>query len=173
MQEIAVSVGAATGGYADARAAITALVSSGKVAADNYEQFARSITLQSQATGQSIDDLVDKYTEIAKDPLKAVVSLSATYRTMTADVYEQVKALQAQGREQDAVALVQRKFSEESEDMAKRVLGNLGLIERAWKDIKESASEAWDAVKSIGREKTKLDEIAALDSFISLSLIHI
>ena len=167
MQEIAVSVGAATGGYADARAAITALVSSGKVAADNYEQFARSITLQSQATGQSIDDLVDKYTEIAKDPLKAVVSLSATYRTMTADVYEQVKALQAQGREQDAVALVQRKFSEESEDMAKRVLGNLGLIERAWKDIKESASEAWDAVKSIGRDKTKLDEIAALDSFIS------
>ena len=167
MQEIAVSVGAATGGYADARAAITALVSSGKVAADNYEQFARSITLQSQATGQSIDDLVEKYTEIAKDPLKAVVSLSATYRTMTADVYEQVKALQAQGREQDAVALVQRKFSEESEDMAKRVLGNLGLIERAWKDIKESASEAWDAVKSIGREKTKLDEIAALDSFIS------
>lgn len=167
MQEIAVSVGAATGGYADARAAITALVSSGKVAADNYEQFARSITLQSQATGQSIDDLVEKYTEIAKDPLKAVVSLSATYRTMTADVYEQVKALQAQGREQDAVALVQRKFSEESEDMAKRVLGNLGLIERAWKDIKESASEVWDAVKSIGRDKTKLDEIAALNSFIS------
>ena len=167
MQEIAVSVGAATGGYADARAAITALVSSGKVAADNYEQFARSITLQSQATGQSIDDLVDKYTEIAKDPLKAVVALSANYRTMTADVYEQVKALQAQGREQDAVALVQRKFSEESEDMAKRVLGNLGLIERAWKDIKESASEAWDAVKSIGRDKTKLDEIAALNSFIS------
>ena len=167
MQEIAVSVGAATGGYADARAAITALVSSGKVAADNYEQFARSITLQSQATGQNIDDLVDKYTEIAKDPLKAVVSLSATYRTMTADVYEQVKSLQAQGREQDAVALVQRKFSEESEDMAKRVLGNLGLIERTWKDIKESASEAWDAVKSIGREKTKLDELAALDSFIS------
>ena len=167
MQEIAVSVGAATGGYADARAAITALVSSGKVAADNYEQFARSITLQSQATGQSIDDLVEKYTEIAKDPLKAVVSLSATYRTMTADVYEQVKALQAQGREQDAVALVQRKFSEESEDMAKRVLGNLGLIERAWKDIKASASEVWDAVKSIGRDKTKLDELAALNSFIS------
>lgn len=167
MQDIAVSVGAATGGYADARAAITALVSSGKVAADNYEQFARSITFQSQATGQSIDDLVEKYTEIAKDPLKAVVSLSATYRTMTADVYEQVKALQAQGREQDAVALVQRKFSEESEDMAKRVLGNLGLIERAWKDIKASASEVWDAVKSIGRDKTKLDELAALNSFIS------
>ena len=167
MQDIAVSVGAATGGYADARAAITALVSSGKVAADNYEQFARSITLQSQATGQSIDDLVEKYTEIAKDPLKAVVALSANYRTMTADVYEQVKALQAQGREQDAVALVQRKFSEESEDMAKRVLGNLGLIERAWKDIKASASEVWDAVKSIGRDKTKLDELAALNSFIS------
>lgn len=167
MQQIAVSVGAATGGYADARAAITGLVASGQIAADNYAQFARSITLQSEATGKSIDELVGKYTEIAKDPLKAVVALSANYRTMTADVYAQVKALQEQGREQDAVALVQRKFSEESEDMAKRVLGNLGLIERAWKGIKESASEAWDVVKSIGRDKTKLDEIAALDSFIT------
>ena len=130
MQDIAVSVGNATGGYADARAAITALVSSGKVGAENYEQFTRAITLQAQATGQSIDDLVKKYVEIAKDPLQAVVALSANYRTMTADVYAQVKALQAQGREQEAVALVQRKFAAESEEMSTRVLENLGAIER-------------------------------------------
>lgn len=166
MQDIAVSVGNATGGYADARAAITALVSSGKVGAENYEQFTRAITLQAQATGQSIDDLVKKYVEIAKDPLQAVVALSANYRTMTADVYAQVKALQAQGREQEAVALVQRKFAAESEEMSTRVLENLGAIERGWKSIKETASATWDALKSIGRDETKIDRLAALNSTI-------
>lgn len=166
MQDIAVSVGNATGGYADARAAITALVSSGKVGAENYEQFTRAITLQAQATGQSIDDLVKKYVEIAKDPLQAVVALSANYRTMTADVYAQVKALQAQGREQEAVALVQRKFAAESEEMSARVLENLGAIERGWKSIKETASATWDALKSIGRDETKIDRLAALNSTI-------
>lgn len=166
MQDIAVSVGNATGGYADARAAITALVSSGKVGAENYEQFTRAITLQAQATGQSIDDLVKKYVEIAKDPLQAVVALSANYRTMTADVYAQVKALQAQGREQEAVALVQRKFAAESEEMSTRVLENLGAIERGWKSIKETASATWDALKSIGRDETKIDRLTALNSTI-------
>lgn len=166
MQDIAVSVGNATGGYADARAAITALVSSGKVGAENYEQFTRAITLQAQATGQSIDDLVKKYVEIAKDPLQAVVALSANYRTMTADVYAQVKALQAQGREQEAVALVQRKFAAESEEMSTRVLENLGAIERGWKSIKETASATWDALKSIGRDETKIDRLAVLNSTI-------
>lgn len=166
MQDIAVSVGNATGGYADARAAITALVSSGKVGAENYEQFTRAITLQAQATGQSIDDLVKKYVEIAKDPLQAVVALSANYRTMTADVYAQVKALQAQGREQEAVALVQRKFAAESEEMSARVLENLGAIERGWKSIKETASATWDALKSIGRDETKIDRLTALNSTI-------
>lgn len=163
LQQVAAEVGSATGGYAEAREAVIALASSGKVGAENFSQFTQSIVLQSQATGQSVDDLVAKYVKIAEDPLKAVVEFSGVYRTLTADVYAQVKALKEQGREQEAVTLVLKKYSDESTAMAERVSENLGLIERGWIGVTKSAAAAWDLMKNIGRQSSAEQEIEALN----------
>ncbi|MBM7064832.1 phage tail length tape measure family protein [Neisseria elongata] len=154
MQAAAQNAGDITGRYTEAREAVLALASSGRVAGENFESFARSIALQSEATGKSVEQLAAEYTAIADDPLKAVARFSATYKTLNADVYEQVKALQQQGREQEAVELVQRKYAAETEVMAQKVVADLGLIESAWKGIKDAAAGAWDGIKSFGREKT-------------------
>ena len=151
---IADSVGRTTGGWSEARSAILAFVESGSVASENYGRFAESVVLQSKATGKSVEDLARVYEEIANDPLKAVVKFSRVYQTLNADVYEQARALIEQGRQQEAVALVQSKFSDESQKMSERVLENLGAIERGWKAIKEAASEAWEGMKEIGRDAT-------------------
>lgn len=154
---VADSVGRATGSWSDAREAILLFVQSGAVASENYGRFAESVVLQSKATGKSVEDLAKVYEEIADDPLKAVVKFSRVYQTLNADVYEQARALIEQGRQQEAVALVQGKYSDESQQMTKRVLENLGAIERGWKAVKKAASEAWESMKSIGRDET-LDE---------------
>ncbi|WP_323175258.1 phage tail length tape measure family protein [Neisseria cinerea] len=151
---IADSVGRTTGGWSEARSAILAFVESGSVASENYGRFAESVVLQSKATGKSVEDLARVYEEIADDPLKAVVKFSRVYQTLNADVYEQARALIEHGRQQEAVALVQSKFSDESQKMSERVLENLGAIERGWKAIKEAASEAWEGMKEIGRDAT-------------------
>ena len=163
LQDAAEAAGKSTGSYGEAREAVLAFVKSGSVGAENYRQFAEAVTLQSQATGESIDDLVKKYTEIANDPLKAVVALSRTYQSMTADVYAQVKALQEQGREQEAVALVQQKYADESAAMSKRVIENLGFIEQGWLNIKNAASGAWEVMKSVGRQSTLQQQIADVE----------
>lgn len=157
LMSIADSVGNATGGWSEARSAILAFVESGSVAAENYGRFAESVVLQSKATGKSVEDLARVYEEIADDPLKAVVKFSRVYQTLNADVYEQARALIEQGRQQEAVALVQGKFADESQQMSERVLENLGAIERGWNAVKKAASEAWENMKSIGRDET-LDE---------------
>ena len=160
MQAAAQNAGDITGRYTEAREAVLALASSGRVAGENFESFARSIALQSEATGKSVEQLAAEYTAIADDPLKAVARFSATYKTLNADVYEQVKALQQQGREQEAVELVQRKYAAETEAMAQKVVADLGLIESAWKRIGETASGAWDNIKSIGRTDTTEEQLA-------------
>ena len=160
MQAAAQNAGDITGRYTEAREAVLALASSGRVAGENFESFARSIALQSEATGKSVEQLAAEYTAIADDPLKAVARFSATYKTLNADVYEQVKALQQQGREQEAVELVQRKYAAETEVMAQKVVADLGLIESAWKRIGETASGAWDNIKSIGRTDTTEEQLA-------------
>lgn len=163
---IADSVGQTTGGWSEARSAILAFVESGSVASENYGRFAESVVLQSKATGKSVEDLARVYEEIADDPLKAVVKFSRVYQTLNADVYEQARALVEQGRQQEAVALVQGKFSDESQKMSERVLENLGAIERGWKAIKEAASEAWEDMKSIGREATLESRLAEKRLFL-------
>lgn len=157
LMSIADSVGNATGGWSEARSAILAFVESGSVAAENYGRFAESVVLQSKATGKSVEDLARVYEEIADDPLKAVVKFSRVYQTLNADVYEQARALIEQGRQQEAVALVQGKFADESQQMSERVLENLGSIERGWNAVKKAALGAWESMKSIGRDET-LDE---------------
>lgn len=151
---VADSVGRTTGSWSDAREAILLFVQSGAVASENYGRFAESVVLQSKATGKSVEDLARVYEEIADDPLKAVVKFSRVYQTLNADVYEQARALIEQGRQQEAVALVQKKYSDESQQMTERVLENLGAIERGWKAIKDTAAEAWEGLKEIGRDAT-------------------
>lgn len=166
LMSIADSVGNATGGWSEARSAILAFVESGSVAADNYGRFAESVVLQSKATGKSVEDLARVYEEIADDPLKAVVKFSRVYQTLNADVYEQARALIEQGRQQEAVALIQGKFADESQQMSERVLENLGAIERGWNAVKKAASEAWEDMKSIGREATLESRLAEKRLFL-------
>lgn len=166
LMSIADSVGNATGGWSEARSAILAFVESGSVAAENYGRFAESVVLQSKATGKSVEDLARVYEEIADDPLKAVVKFSRVYQTLNADVYEQARALIEQGRQQEAVALIQGKFADESQQMFERVLENLGAIERGWNAVKKAASEAWEDMKSIGREATLESRLAEKRLFL-------
>ena len=163
---VADSVGRTTGSWSDAREAILLFVQSGDVAAENYGRFAESVVLQSKATGKSVEDLARVYEEIADDPLKAVVKFSLVYQTLNADVYEQARALIEQGRQQEAVALVQGKFADESQQMSERVLENLGVIERGWNAVKKAASEAWEDMKSIGREATLESRLAEKRLFL-------
>lgn len=163
---VADSVGRTTGSWSDAREAILLFVQSGAVASENYGRFAESVVLQSKATGKSVEDLARVYEEIADDPLKAVVKFSRVYQTLNADVYEQARALVEQGRQQEAVALVQGKFADESQQMSERVLENLGAIERGWNAVKKAASEAWEDMKSIGREATLESRLAEKRLFL-------
>lgn len=163
---VADSVGRTTGSWSDAREAILLFVQSGAVASKNYGRFAESVVLQSKATGKSVEDLARVYEEIADDPLKAVVKFSRVYQTLNADVYEQARALIEQGRQQEAVALVQGKFADESQQMSDRVLENLGAIERGWKAIKEAASEAWEGMKSIGRDETLEEQLKVAEDWL-------
>ena len=163
---VADSVGRTTGSWSDAREAILLFVQSGAVASENYGRFAESVVLQSKATGKSVEDLAKVYEDIADDPLKAVVKFSRVYQTLNADVYEQARALIEQGRQQEAVALVQSKFSDESQKMSERVLENLGAIERGWNAVKKSALEAWESMKSIGRDETLEEQLKVAEDWL-------
>ena len=156
------TVGAATGNYGLAKDALLELAKAGAIASGDFERMGTTIVQMSQASGRSVSELVAELTKIKDDPLKAVVELSAKYRTMTGDVYAQVRALQEQGRHMEAVRLVQQQYADESDAMSKRVTENLGYIEKAWRGIKGVAADAmadmerWGRADSLGERITDL-----------------
>ena len=163
LQHYAAVVGNTTQNYGVARDAVLAFAKEGNIASEDYVQFARTVSLMSEASGKDVGDLVAEFTKIGEDPVKSVVELSKTYKSMTAEVYAQVVALKEQGKEQEAVRLIQQKMAADAEDMAKRVTENLGWIEKGWKNIKEAASGAWESMKEIRRDSTFEQQIAELD----------
>lgn len=167
LRAAAEAAGESTGQFGRAREAVLALAEGGKTAAEDYRRFAEAIVLQSEATGKSVQEVAAEYARIAEDPLQAVVRFAGQYRSLTADVYAQAAALKEQGREQEAVQLVLRKYSEESAEVSRKVVENLGYVEQGWRNIKIAAGDALEAVKAFGRERTLQQKMADIDRRIA------
>ncbi|MEP7044566.1 MAG: phage tail length tape measure family protein, partial [Dokdonella sp.] len=99
-------IGAQTGAYRDAEQALNKLASGGKLAGDGLANAARSAVSLSQITGESIDKTVGEFEKLADKPVKAALELNASYHFLTLAVYDQIKALQDQGKEQEATDLI-------------------------------------------------------------------
>ncbi|MBV7475400.1 phage tail tape measure protein [Pseudoxanthomonas sp. PXM05] len=131
---------ATTGGVAEA---INRVVSGGRIAADQLRQVSQAAAETAALTGQSVDSIVKKYEELAKDPLDTLLKLNETEHFLTQAQYDRVKALQDEGRAQDAATEAIRIYLDNSNRMTSQVKANLSEISRSWLEVKEVASAAW------------------------------
>jgi len=131
---------ATTGGVAEA---INRVVSGGRIAADQLRQVSQAAAETAALTGQSVDSIVKKYEELAKDPLETLLKLNETEHFLTQAQYDRVKALQDEGRAQDAATEAIRIYLDNSNRMTSQVKANLSEISRSWLEVKEVASAAW------------------------------
>lgn len=147
---------------ASASRALAAVVSTGRISSENFAIVAEAADAMQRATGQSIEETIASFVDLSKDPVKAIEELNESQHFLTFTVYEQIKALQEQGREQEAQALATRTYAEATIEAARKVEQNLGTLEKAWKYVKIGASEAWDEMMGIGRNQTAAQELQKL-----------
>lgn len=154
---VSVATGSTTGAAA---AVLNQLVSSGKVASSELERVSSTIVKTSQATGIATDQLVNDFNKIASDPVSAISSLNDKYHFLTLSTYNQVKALQDEGNQQDAARVASEAYSTAMQKRADDIKTSLGTLETAWNALTGSASKAWDAMLGVGREKTPEEMLA-------------
>lgn len=147
-----------------AAAALTLIAGTGKIASDQFVQIAESAIQFEKATGQAIEETVKDFASLGKEPVEAAVRLDEKYKFLTASVLAQADALVRQGKEQEAVILLQESLSSAATDTANRMIQEAGYIERAWTGVKNIVSETLDALKSIGREDTTASRLADLQT---------
>lgn len=140
---------------------ITEIASSGKIASTSVQGIAEAAILMERATGQAVSKTVAQFAELAHSPAEAAAKLNEQYHFLTAAVFAQIKALEDQGRAVDAARLAEDTYAAALKDRAQAVIGNAGLIERAWHGVTDGAKKAWDAMLGIGRDLSIGDQVAA------------
>lgn len=128
--------------------AITSLATTTNLTGDALTSASAAATSWASVTGQSADTVLDKFRAIAKDPVNALTKLNETEQFLTQTQYERIKALQDEGRWQEAATEGVKLYSDVVDGRTRQVVESLGLISTAWMNIKKASSEAWDGVVS-------------------------
>lgn len=98
---------------------------------------------------------------VLKRPAQGAVQLDEAERFLTASVYDQIKALQQQGRAAEAASVAQNAYADKLAERTAEMKANLGLIERGWQGITSAVKQAGDAMLAIGRQQTVAEQLAA------------
>lgn len=163
LNDLALSVSSATGATrGQAAEALKLAVSAGNVASDNLGLVADSALRMERTTGQAVEKTVKQFAELGKEPYEASRKLDGQTNYLTASVLRQIKALEDQGRTTEAATLAQNAFADAIANRTGEIDGNLGIIERGWRSIKDAVLGAGSAMANIGRVKGPQEQIADL-----------
>lgn len=161
LSALAEQTGKISGRYSSAREAVEALASSGKMTSAEITEAMRGIDAAATVTGKSVTEIAESFVGIAAKPSEAVLKLNDGVNFLTASTYRQIVALEKQGKTQEAALVAMKAYNDEMLDRAPEMEKHLGYIEVGWKKVKDAIWDAWDALKSLGRESDRGVMIAA------------
>ncbi len=75
--------------------------------------------------------------------------LNDQYHFLTLATYNQIKALQDEGNQQEAARIATEEYSSSMIQRTNQIKENLGYLETAWKAVADSAKWAWDSMLDI------------------------
>ena len=149
---MAAGVDAVVGTQGRAVEVLANLVATGQVGAAQLEAFTVAAVRLESVGGAAAEETAARFAELGKAPLQASLKLNESMNYLTASTYRQIKALMDQGRTIEAARVAQVAFADTLADRTSQMEANLGLVERGWRGIKSAVTEAWDAIKAIGRD---------------------
>lgn len=161
LQQMAARISSSVGTQGAAAEALAQLVGSGRVAAENLEQFGETAVRLERTAGIAIKETVKDFAELGKAPVEASKKLNDSYNYLTAAVFEQIKALEGQGRALEAASVAQQAYDRAMNNVAATLQGQLGYIERAWRGLGDAAKIAWDKMLNVGRPDTLATQLEA------------
>lgn len=156
VRQVAAAQNAAIG---DVRATMAALVATGAYTDNSLASTARAVTALAKVTGQSSEDAIKAFEGQADGVAAWAAKANKSYNFLTADQYRYIRALEAQGRTQDALRVANEAFANAMESRQGAAIGSL---ERAWNAVGTALSSVWDRLKDIGRDETPEQRVQAL-----------
>lgn len=139
------------GTQAKAAAGLVEFVKAGAGGAENLERITRAALEWESVTGTSVAKVAEQFAKLRDRPLQASLELNQSMNYLTVSTYEQIRALEEQGKTTEAATLAQNTFADALESRKAEIHTNLGTIEKLWQGIGKAISFAVDKALDIGR----------------------
>ena len=167
LKELAKAQAAIAGTQGEAAAVLAQLASSGDVAASLLGKATQAAIGLARVGGPAASETAKKFSDLGRDPVKAVERLNEAENFLTASVYKQIRALAEQGKTAEAAALAQSTYADAVIGRTGQLEQRLGIIERSWRGVMGAAKGAWDAMLNIGREQSLEERLAGVNERLS------
>jgi len=138
------------------------VVSSAKFAGEQIGVVARAAEQLRNGAGREIGATIAEFAKLADDPVKGADELNRRYGFLNGTLAAQIRLLQEQGRTQEASTVAMRAYAAAVDERTPKIRENLGLIEKAWRGIKNLTGEAVSGLATIGRDADPRREFDAL-----------
>lgn len=133
---------------ANADAAVQKLAGNGILLGESFDLAAEASARWATVTGSKVDDVVAKFEQIARDPLNALTKLNEAEHFLTEAQYERIRALEEEGKQQEAAKLAVEIYAETVNSRATEVANSLGNIQQLLMAIKGGAQDAASGIGS-------------------------
>lgn len=154
LSDMARAVSSANGTVNEASQTLALLAGSTRISASSFQMIATAAANMDDATGKSTAETVKNFEKLAKEPLKASLEFTEQLNYLTAATYSQIAALERQGQTQAAAEVAFKAYADAFNSRSSEIKANLGTLEEAWKDVTDTAKNAWDAMRDVGRTQS-------------------
>lgn len=164
-QLISMSESLAKVGYTQAAAskALAQAVGAG-FKADQLEMVTRAALAMEEATGQAVEETLSQFKRLYDEPIKASEELNSKLHYLTAAQYDYIASLERRGAKEEAGAAAAQYAAEAQERAAKRIVENMGYLEKSASIVANAASSMWDALMGIGRTEDVENRLSRIQS---------
>ena len=151
LDQMAERIGDVAGTQGRAAEVLASLAGSADIAASSLESVTLAAIELERAGGPAAEETAKRFAALGKEPLAAAVKLNEQTRFLTLSVYEQIKALESQGRTAEATAVATTAALAKTQESTKTLEDRLGYLEKGWRLVGDTAKGAWDAMLGLGR----------------------
>lgn len=145
--------------------ALAEIAKTGAVAGGSLQEFTKAALGLERELGMPIEKTTQAFKALGEEPVKASEKLTKELGYLTTAQYEQIKALEEQGRKTEAATLAQGLYLAAFKTSADAARNNLNFLEIAWRGVGDAAKWAWtqmsDTVRNAMGSNTGEERLAA------------
>lgn len=157
LQQMARELDEVNGTRRAATETLSLFVKSGNVGVENLRTFAGIAQQASKTLGVPLEEIAENFSKLGDKPKEAAIELNEALGFVTPALYDQIAALEKQGKTAEAASLLQQAYASDLLRQIQLVEPKLTTLGKGWEGVKKVAAEAWDSMAGIG-VRDEIDE---------------